>query len=308
MDLARKVKVYLLAPRPQYFPITVLPVILGGAISWYATGHVNPAYLGVAYLSAILLQGFTHVTNDYFDVKYGTDLPGSPTTRYRRHPIVEGDLTMKEVALEAAALVLISLGLGLALSQLGRPLVIPIGALAAVLCIEYTAPPLKAKYRALNQLVMFILEGPLLTLGTYYLETAGLSLLPVLASIPVAFIMCEVLLLDDLKDVDFDKKVGVRTIPVMYGKGVGSTVVLAELISAYVSLVALVWAHLIPETALITLVTLPLLLINFEKVVKTLPPTTGLRSMVSSILFGVVYAITILRTNVKPKLRVLTFT
>jgi|GEM_PF-6828842 len=59
MDLARKVKVYLLAPRPQYFPITVLPVILGGAISWYATGHVNPAYLGVAYLSAILLQGFT---------------------------------------------------------------------------------------------------------------------------------------------------------------------------------------------------------------------------------------------------------
>jgi len=292
-----KAKPWVMAPRPQYFPITILPVLLSASLAYYAYHEVNTLYAVLTYVVGILLQGFTHVTNDYFDVKYGTDLPGSPTTRYRRHPILSGDLSMKDVNLEAIVLLIASAALGLFFFFTGRPLAIPLGLGAALLCLEYTAPPLKAKYRALNQVVMFVLEGPYLTLGGFYLQTGRVTALPVLASLPLAFIMCEVLLLDDMKDVEFDRKVSVRTIPVLFGNATAARLVTAELFSAYGALVLIAFFHVVPATCLITLATFPVLYWNLRVIVRELPPTTGLKSMMVSLIFGLVYAISIVRRD-----------
>ncbi|WP_449462326.1 prenyltransferase [Tardisphaera miroshnichenkoae] len=288
------IKSWLMAPRPQYFPITVMPVLLSASLSYYGFHSFSIVYAVMTYVVGMLLQGFTHVTNDYFDVKYGTDLPGSPTTKYRRHPILSGDMSMKEIAYESLGLVIAAAALGLFFFFEGRGLAIPLGLGAALLCLEYTAPPIKAKYRALNQVIMFILEGPYLTLGGFYLQTGRITALPVLASLPLAFIMCEVLLLDDMKDIDFDRKVGVRTIPVLYGNGTAGRLVTAELLSAYASLAILVALHVIPVSCLIAVATFPLLYWNLRAMVKKLPPTTGLKSMAVSLLFGCVYALALI--------------
>ncbi|MDP7976404.1 UbiA family prenyltransferase [Tardisphaera saccharovorans] len=285
------IKSWIMAPRPQYFPITILPVLLSTSLSYYEFHELSITYAVLTYVVGMLLQGFTHVTNDYFDVKYGTDLPGSPTTKYRRHPILSGDMSMREIAYEAVGLAVIAAALGVFFVLEGRSLAIVLGLGAAILCLEYTAPPIKAKYRALNQVIMFILEGPYLTLGGFYLQTGRITALPIIASLPLAFIMCEVLLLDDMKDVDFDRKVGVHTIPTLFGNKVAGRVVTAELLSAYASLALLVAFRVIPLLCLIAMATFPLLYWNLRVVVKELPPTTGLKSMVVSLIFGCTYAL-----------------
>ncbi len=280
-----------MAPRPQYFPITVLPVLLSASLSYYEFHQFSVLYAVLTYVVGMLLQGFTHVTNDYFDVKYGTDLPGSPTTKYRRHPILSGDMSMREIAYESVGLAAAAAALGFFFVFEGRAFAIPLGLGAAVLCLEYTAPPIKAKYRALNQVIMFILEGPYLTLGGFYLQTGRVTALPLLASLPLAFIMCEVLLLDDMKDIDFDRKVGVHTIPVLYGNAFAGKAVTAELLSAYASLAILAVLRVIPISCLIALATFPLLYWNLRVMIKKLPPTTGLKSMLVSLIFGCIYAL-----------------
>jgi len=288
-----KWRAYLIEPGRHFTLVTLIPVLVGTGVAYYDTHSINVWLFLLTYAVAIALQDFTHLTNDYFDYSYGTDVPGSPTTKYRRHPIISGDLTLEEVKAESAALFLFSLGAGVLLVALGRPLVIPLGLLSAFLCLEYTAPPIKAKYRTMSNLFLGILEGPLLVLGVFYVQAGYLSWAPVLASLPVALVNTEIHSLGDLKDREFDATKGVKTIPVRFGVRFAKAWATAELISAYLIIPVLVGVHVVPAISLLTFITLPVTFLNLLTRLSNVNPHIAVKTGRVSLVFGAVYALSL---------------
>jgi 1,4-dihydroxy-2-naphthoate octaprenyltransferase len=288
-----KWRAYLIEPGRHFTLVTLVPVLVGAGTAYLQLGRINAWVLVLTYAVAVALQNFTHLTNGYFDYMFGTDIPGSPTTKYRRHPIISGDLSLDEVRWESVALFAFSVGVGIFFALWGRPLVIPLGLLSAALCLEYTAPPIKAKYRTMSNLFLFILEGPLLVLGAYYLQTGTLSWTPILTSLPVSFVNTEIHSLGDIKDHDFDAMKGVKTIPVRFGMRFAKAWAACQLVLAYVSAGALVALGVLPVFSLLVFLMAPLLTLNLIARLRGVNPLIAVKTGRVSLIFGAVYVLSL---------------
>jgi 1,4-dihydroxy-2-naphthoate octaprenyltransferase len=86
-----------------------------------------------------------------------------------------------------------------------------------LLSVFYVAPPLKLKYRGLGEFAIFLIWGPLITVGTYYVMTKTMPLNAWLASIPYGIVVTNVILGKHLDKYEGDRKKGVKTLPVVLG-------------------------------------------------------------------------------------------
>ncbi|WP_326403670.1 UbiA family prenyltransferase [Infirmifilum sp. NZ] len=252
-----QLKGWFMATRPWSFVMTVISVTAATAYAYYVTGVFNLAFYVATVLGVTLLHASANVLNDYYDTMKGVDVPGAPTTTYRPHPLITGFTTPK--GLRNYGLGLLAGGLLFALAlAVYRTLIVVILALAGVLfVIGYSGPP-GLKYRALGELAVFLSWGPLMWLGTFYVQTGFLDCKPVLASIPVGLLVAAVLTANNLRDIEFDKSRGAVTLEVILGREKGLKFFeYFEIYAAYLALALLVLAGLLPLLALLPLLIIP---------------------------------------------------
>ncbi len=73
------------------FSLTILSVTLGSVIAYQSGQFYWGRY--VLLLGTMLAHGAANMLNDYGDVRSGVDVPGAPTTIYKRHSILSGDFS-----------------------------------------------------------------------------------------------------------------------------------------------------------------------------------------------------------------------
>ena len=124
--------------------------------------------------------------------------------------------------------------------------------------IFYTAKPFALKYKALGDIQVILSFGVGMTLGAYIVQTGQFSWYPLLFSIPVGLLIDAILHSNNIRDINFDGKFGVKTLPILIGEKASIVFYYFLILGAYLSLVIFVILGLLPWPALLALVTLPI--------------------------------------------------
>lgn len=207
---------WLLATRACVFSMTITSVFVGALIAG-ADGRVNIGYTLLVLLALTMAHASNNLINDYYDYKLGTDTKDYPRTQYAPHPLASKLITEKQLLGAFFLFSAIELAIGIFFAVKVGIWAILFAVAGFLLSVLYVMPPVKLKYRGLGELAIFLIWGPLITVGTYYVITGKMPLNAWLASIPYGLVVMNVLLGKHLDKFDADKKKGVRTLPVVLG-------------------------------------------------------------------------------------------
>jgi len=244
---------WVLAARPRTLPAAVAPVLVGTAVAARA-GGARPGIALVALGAALCLQVGTNLVNDWGDHRRGADGPDrlGPTRVTQAGLVPSGRVLAAGLAAFALAAVL---G-GVLVAQAGWP-VVWIGLASIAAGIAYTAGPFPLAYHGLGELFVFAFFGPVAVCGTELVQTGGVSAAGALASLPVGCLATAILLVNNVRDVDGDRRAAKRTLVVRLGRVAGQRAYATAIALAFVAAVALA-AYLRAPATLLALLAAPL--------------------------------------------------
>lgn len=219
--LWRKLKIWWMELRPSFLIATLIPILLGTFIAWAKTGVLLWPYFLLTLSGGFLLHMGTNMINDYFDHKSRNDelnrqfiRPFSGGSRM----IQLGLLTPLEVL--SASLLCFILGslIGIYLAWARGPLILALGLLGVISGFFYTAPPFKFANRGVGELLVGLNFGVLMTMGSYFIQAQHLDWEPLVAALPLMFLIMAVLYINEFPDHEADKAVGKATLVVRLGR------------------------------------------------------------------------------------------
>ena len=209
-----KVKTWVLAGRPKTLPAAIVPVLMGTAMAYgNEVQHWPSAFL--ALLAALLIQIGTNLVNDYVDFKKGTD-DGERIgpVRVTQAGLVTPAQMKWAIGLIFFTAVLVSLYL---VYRGGWPIVI-IGFFCILSGILYTAGPYPLGYLGLGDIFVLIFFGPVALAGTYYVQALTIDWIIIFVGFAPGFLSVAILTVNNLRDIEGDKKAGKKTLAVRFGR------------------------------------------------------------------------------------------
>jgi 1,4-dihydroxy-2-naphthoate octaprenyltransferase len=207
-------RVWLLAARPATLPAAIVPVIVGTAAALHTGAQLQVAPFVAALLAALLIQIGTNFANDVFDFKRGADAERLGPPRVTQSGMVPPEQVLLATYLTFGLAALI----GLYLVLVGGWPILIIGVLSILAGLAYTGGPWPIGYHSLGDLFVFVFFGVLAVTGSAYLQTLSLSPVALWASVPVGFLVTAILVVNNLRDIDTDSRVGKITLAVRLGK------------------------------------------------------------------------------------------
>jgi 1,4-dihydroxy-2-naphthoate polyprenyltransferase len=208
-------RIWLLAARPATLPAAIVPVLVGSAAALHGAFVLHELTLIATLLAALLIQIGTNFANDVFDFRRGADT----VDRLGPLRVTQGGLVSARQVLVATYITFgLALLVGLYLVSIGGPLILLIGVLCLLAGLGYTGGPWPFGYHGLGDLVCFIFFGVLAVLGSAYLQNSTITPLDVWASIPVGCLVTAILIVNNLRDIDTDRRVGKMTLAVRLGR------------------------------------------------------------------------------------------
>jgi 1,4-dihydroxy-2-naphthoate octaprenyltransferase len=241
--------------RPFSFTASAIPVLAAGALA-LVEKQFNFSLFISSLAASVLLHIGTNITNEIYDVRNGVDSITSPRAS---QSLLKGRITEREAFNLIAGSFLMAMLLGVALIAARGWQVALLGLLGLALGYGYTAPPFQYKYRALGLPLVFILMGPLMVVGAYYVITGSVSLSPVIVSVPIGFLVTAILHGNEWRDISDDARFGIGTLSAFIGRKWAHLVYVSLVTGAYLAVVLGVLAQLLPQTSLLALLSMPLL-------------------------------------------------
>lgn len=250
-------KTWLMETRPHFLLLTPVCVFTGVAASLYMGYPFNALHLVLAFFGAVFAHISVNVLNDYFDYKSGIDL------KTKRTPFSGGSGILPSALLEPRKVYLFGMGSLVLVALIGiyfffvyRWAVLPIGLLGIALILLYT--PYITKLTGITELVGPGLGFALMVLGTYVTQTGAYSAIAIVVSGVAGLLIANLLLLNEFPDVEADKSVGRRHLPIVLGTERAAKIYCSVLALAYVLILGAAIAGVLPLLALLGLATLPL--------------------------------------------------
>jgi len=298
-------RAWLAAARPQTLPAAAAPIVVGGGLAW-ADGVFALVPLLAAFVGAALIQIGTNFANDYYDAIQGADTEAREGfTRVTQAGIIAPERVKQAMYLTFAAAVAV----GSYLVYIGGLPILIIGLVSVASGIAYTGGPYPLGYHGLGDLFVFVFFGIIAVVGTYYVQAAAVLAEPLsttippgtvtwtafLASLPVAAISTNILVVNNIRDKKEDATTGKRTLAVRFGYRVSRLEYTGLFGLAYLIPVWLWVGEGWPRTVLLPLLTLPVAMLVTRTVwtnasgaaLNPALETTGKLLAAYSLLFGV---------------------
>ncbi len=232
-----------LAIRPRTLPAASSPVLLGLAIALgEGEFHFLPAV--VTLLCALLLQILANLVNDVADFQKGTDTSGRlGPTRVTQ----SGLLTPRQVWTGVLVTALLAAAGGLYLAWVGGWPILVLGGLSILLAIIYTVGPFALEDYGLGDLFALLFFGLVAVGGTVYIQLGCLTPLSWMGGLGAGALVTAVLVVNNVRDIESDRRAGRKNIPVLWGRKAGELeYALMLILAALVPLVTLIcgWANI----------------------------------------------------------------
>jgi 1,4-dihydroxy-2-naphthoate octaprenyltransferase len=210
-----------------------------------------------------------NLANDYYDTLLGADVVNRRPTPFSggSRALIYGLVSTTEARILFSSLFAAGVGVGAYLALLRGPVEIAILTVCGIfLAYFYTAPPFKLAYRGLGEFAVFAGFGPLIVLGTYFVQAGSFDSAALMASIPVGLLIMLILYVNEIPDALFDKEAGKRTLVTRLSKRSVMVLLAAIFLLVYVFIALIPILNLGPPTVLIALTTIPLSLRVFKEV------------------------------------------
>jgi 1,4-dihydroxy-2-naphthoate octaprenyltransferase len=210
---------WLIITRASVFSMTATSGLIGGLLAAAQVEDPNWGYFGLALLGLVLAHAANNMINDFFDLEGGVDTEEYARAQYAPHPILSGMVSKGVLMFAIASVTLIDALIMLYLYfNLGIP-VLTFALAGFFISVFYVAPPIRLKHIGLGELGVFLVWGPLMIGGTYYVTSAEMPSVGVwLACVPYALIVTTVLIGKHIDKIQADCQKGIRTLPVLIGE------------------------------------------------------------------------------------------
>ena len=258
---------WLIATRSVVFVMTVNSVIIGGLLyilyGGFSVGFLFP--FALVLVGLVLAHATSNLFNDYFDAKHGIDTSQDYfRPAYMPHPLLSGIMSRRGLLLLGFAQLIAMAAIAIYLVELRGLLVLVFAGLGLLLLTIYAGGPVPLKRVGLGEPTVFVVWGPLMVGGTFYVLSGTFPLWVLIASIPYAVSVTTVLFGKHIDKIDYDTKLGVKTVPVLLGEAATKTALKALIVIAYAAVIGLVVTKFLPVWSLISLVALPRAILLFH--------------------------------------------
>ncbi|HYF25430.1 MAG TPA: 1,4-dihydroxy-2-naphthoate polyprenyltransferase [Baekduia sp.] len=214
MSETSPVRIWVMAARLRTLPAAVAPVLVGTALAIWDDEFRAGAFVA-ALLGALFIQVGTNLSNDYSDARRGAD------TEDRLGPVrvTAGGLVPPRQVLLATYLTFgLAVLTGVYLIAIAGPVVLAIGAASILAGVLYTGGPRPYGYEGLGEVFVFSFFGVVAVCGTYFVQAEDLRWEAFALSVPVGLLATAILVVNNVRDIDTDRRAGKRTLAVRLGR------------------------------------------------------------------------------------------
>ncbi|MBM3152611.1 MAG: prenyltransferase [Chloroflexi bacterium] len=230
---------WLVMTRSAVTTVTVFSCIVAGLLAWRAGGFHFLPWL-IVTIGLFIAHGTNNILNDYTDFARGVDTDSYFRTLYGPHPLVHGfhDKKTQLVYFVISGILAMAAGVYALFYTNFDPIVLNLFVIGALTLLFYTWP---LKHIALGEIAIFLIWGPIMIAGVYYVLTLDWSWSVVLASIPVGLGVVSINLAKHIDKMEEDRKKRVTTLPVLIGQTAARMVDIVALLATYGLIVYLVF-------------------------------------------------------------------
>jgi 1,4-dihydroxy-2-naphthoate octaprenyltransferase len=225
------VRIWLTAARPRTLPAAVAPVLVGTSLAIHV-GHLHPLAFVAALLGAMLIQIGTNLSNDYSDARRGADAED----RLGPVRVTAGGLVPPPQVLVATYTTFgLAVLCGVYLIAVAGWLLLAVGAASILAGVLYTGGPRPYGYEGLGELFVFLFFGVVAVTGSYYVQRRSLPWEAFVLAIPVGVMIAAILVVNNIRDIDSDRRANKRTLAVRLGRERTRSMFVAMLAVAFAS-------------------------------------------------------------------------
>jgi 1,4-dihydroxy-2-naphthoate octaprenyltransferase len=251
---AGTLRLWLVAARPRTLPAAVAPVLVGTSLAG-SEGVFRPLAFAAALIGSVFIQIGTNLSNDYSDARRGAD------TEDRLGPVrvTAGGLMPPRTVLYGTYVAFgIAVAAGLYLAAVAGWELLAVGAASILAGVLYTGGPRPYGYEGLGELFVFLFFGVVAVVGSYFVQTEDLRWEAFALSGPVGLLAAAILVVNNVRDVETDRRAGKRTLAVKLGRERARRLYAAMLLVAFLAPPVVLLAGGLSGWILLSLAALPL--------------------------------------------------
>jgi 1,4-dihydroxy-2-naphthoate polyprenyltransferase len=249
-------RIWLMAARPRTLPAAIAPVLVGTAATIEVAGELpRVGAFFAALIGSIFIQIGTNLANDYSDAKRGAD------TVDRLGPVrvtAAGLVAPRSVLVATWVAFGIAVAAGIYLTVVAGPVILAVGAASILAGVLYTGGPRPYGYAGLGELFVFLFFGLVAVNGSYYVQLEELDWFPFGLSVSIGCLATAILVVNNIRDIDTDRRAGKRTLAVRLGRDATRRLYVALIGAAHLTLLVTLLANAGPWWAALGFLSLPL--------------------------------------------------
>src|SRR5579884_1162955 len=247
-------RIWLMAARLRTLPASIAPVLVGTSLAGYA-GVFHPLRFVAALVGAVFIQVGTNLSNDYSDARRGAD------TEDRLGPVrvtAGGLVPPRRVLLATYVSFGVAVLAGAYLIAVAGWQLLLVGAASILAGVLYTGGPRPYGYEGLGEVFVFLFFGIVAVAGSFFVQTRHLSWEAFALAVPVGLLAAGILIVNNVRDIDTDRRAGKRTLAVRLGRSRTRALFAAVVYLAYPLAPVVWWFGPLRAWMLLPLLTLPL--------------------------------------------------
>jgi 1,4-dihydroxy-2-naphthoate octaprenyltransferase len=222
-------RIWLMAARVRTLPAAVAPVLVGTSIA-VQQGVFRAGAFVAALLGALLIQIGTNLANDYSDARRGADAED----RVGPVRVTAGGLVPPRQVLVATYVTFgLAVACGLYLVAVAGVELLFVGIASIAAGVLYTGGPKPYGYEGLGELFVFLFFGVVAVAGSAFAQLKAWPWEAFVLAVPVGLLAAAILVVNNIRDIDSDRRAGKRTLVVRLGRERSRTLYAVMVYGAY---------------------------------------------------------------------------
>jgi len=247
-------RIWILASRPRTLPAAIAPVLVGTALA-AAEDEFRVLPFIAALVGSIFIQIGTNLSNDYSDARRGAD------TEERLGPVrvtAGGLMPPRHVLVGTYVAFGVAVAAGLYLAAVAGWELLVVGVASILAGVLYTGGPRPYGYEGLGELFVFVFFGIVAVVGSFYVQTEELRWEAFALAVPVGLLSSAILVVNNVRDIDTDRRAGKRTLAVKLGRERARRLFTAMIVLSFAAPIATFAFGGLTAWLLVTLAAVPL--------------------------------------------------
>src|ERR1044072_1522794 len=223
-------RIWLMAARLRTLPAAIAPVLVGTALAQELYDVFRPAAFVAALLGSIFIQIGTNLSNDYSDARRGADAED------RLGPVrvtAGGLVPPKQVLMATYVTFGLAVVCGIYLIAIAGIELLFVGVASIAAGVLYTGGPKPYGYEGLGEVFVFLFFGVVAVTGSTFVQSETWPREAFVLSVPVGLLAAAILVVNNVRDMDSDKRAGKRTLAVRLGRERGRMVYAAMVFASF---------------------------------------------------------------------------